>query len=133
MAEKLDLRQFYEDTKITEDHIHLLKLHSQLTDNSEKAFKIATANTAFGMLAHLNITSNEETPFIGSRLFKSGIQEFKDRSAFMYAIENLGIYDNFKLAPMAIIMIQRYRAAFDKYEAMLGIQNPFTKKENDNT
>ena len=133
MAEKLDFKQFYEDTKITEEHIHVLKLHSTLLDLAEKEFKVATANTAFGMLAHLNITSNAETPSIGSRLFLSGIKEFKDRSSFYSAIENLGIYDNFKLNPTAIIMIQRYRAAFDKYEAQLGIQNPFTKKETDNT
>lgn len=128
MAEKLDLKKFYEDTKITTEHLQILNLHSQLLDANDKSFRIATANTAFGMLAHLNITSNSETPYINTRLSKSGIDSSKTQSSFILALKDLNIYSNYKLNPTAITMIQRYRSAFDKYEAQLGIQNPFTKK-----
>jgi len=130
MAEKLDLKKFYEDTKLSPEHIHLLNIRTQSLTLKDKNYKITTANTAFGMLAHLNITSNSETPYIESRLFQSGIDSYKDRSWFFRSLSKLNIYDydNYTLNPTAITMIQRYRSAFDKYEAQLGIQNPFTKK-----
>ena len=132
MAEKLDLKKFYEDTKITTEHVQIFILHSTLRKSNDKSFRMATVNTAFGMLAHLNITSNSETSFIKTRLSKAGVDSSETQAKFIMALRDLKILSTYYLNPTAITMIQRYRSVFDKYEAKLGIQNPFTKKTNNN-
>ena len=73
MAGQIDFKQFYEQSKITSDSISLLRAKSTMFHRQDKSFKVATSNMAFGMLAHLNIINEGDTPFIFSRLPILGI------------------------------------------------------------
>ena len=129
MAGQIDFKQFYEQSKITSDSISLLRAKSTMFHRQDKSFKDATSNMAFGMLAHLNIINEGDTPFIFSRLPILGISDFSKQTTFFESLERLGIIYGTQVNPTALPLIRKYRAAFDKYEAQLGIKNPFTKKE----
>ena len=96
-------------------------------------FTVASAMEliAFGMLAHLNITSNDLTSHIEANLIKYDAKNTDSCLEFYTFLEMLKLYKNFNINPTAFPLIQRYRTAFDKYEAQMGIQNPFTKEEKD--
>lgn len=129
MAGQVDFKQFYERSKITSDSISWLHAKSAIFHRQDKSYQVATANLAFAMLAHLNIVGEGDSPFIFSRLTKIGIIDYTKQRTFFNTLETLGIVYGNNVTPTAIPLIRKYRAAFDKYEAELGITNPFVKKE----
>ena len=131
MAEKIDFKDFYEITKPTLDNLTFLKNKIHFMDLEDKQSKIELSNIAFGMLAHLNITSNDLTSHMEANLIKYDAKNTDSCLKFYTLLEMLKLYKNFNINPTAFPLIQRYRTAFDKYEAQMGIQNPFTKEEKD--
>ena len=132
MAGKVEFEQFYEHTKPTEENIRYLRARSTMFHRQDKAYKISVLNVAFGMLAHLNIVNEGDSPFIFSRLPQLGISDFAMQATCFESLERVGVIYGTKVNPTAIPHIRKYRAAFDKYEQAMGIQNPFTRKEKAN-
>ena len=127
MAEKLDFKEFYENTKPTTTNIHLLGIHISHMSKEDKNYNMATSTKAFGMLAHLNIVSNGDTPYISANLFKYGVTNPEHIRKFNEYLVDLKICRNFEINPTALPIIKKYREAFDIYEKQNGIQNPLKK------
>ena len=127
MAEKMDFRKFYEDTKPSKELIDILDSMSKRKAFLSKEKTVEIANKTFGMLAHLRITNNDTFAELAIRLPQMGISDRDYLHKTYDVLQNLKISQSVFLNPTALPTIQRYAELFDAYEKQNGIENPLSK------
>lgn len=119
MAEKPDLKNFYESTQPLPDSI-LNFYHAASQRITSKETFVNLSNIGFAMLAHLKADSFENLERHSS---------LKHYSLLSKSCKNLKIITDQKtINPTAVPMIQRYMKIFEAYEKQNGLTNPYVKK-----
>ena len=131
MAEKMDLKTFYESTKPTSQNIDGLFYDIYRNDvTSTKQGFIAASNQAFGMLAHLKAYTFdlEETNRIKRFFSLDEYTHFRGILARLQIAKSVTGQLNLVINPSVVPMIQRYIKMFEAYEQQNGIVNPYVKE-----
>lgn len=131
MAEKQDIKTFYESTKPTSKNIDILfnDIYHNNVANTKQGF-VESSNKAFAMLAHLKAyTFDIDETYRIKNMYSS-----HDFIAIQGILTKLQIAKkspakvNLDINPSAVPMIQRYMKIFEAYEKQNGLTNPYVKK-----
>ena len=131
MAEKMDLKTFYESTKPTSQNLKILFDDIFVHDiaNTKQGF-MESSNKAFAILAHLKAyTFNYDETTRIKRLYS--LSDFTKLQGILLKLQIAKKSSNpleFDFNPSAVPMIQRYIKMFEAYEQQNGIVNPYVKE-----
>jgi len=126
MAEKMELKEFYEATFPTEDSLLDFYKKIKLTKSFAREAFLETTNTAFAILGHFSGFDFSQ-PFSRDVIFKKYalLVSIPTLERFTEALQKLKILDaDWHFNPSVIPMIQRYDKIFSEYEKQNGLTNP---------
>ena len=128
MAEKMDLKTFYESTKPTSQNIDTLfyDIYRNNATSTKQGF-VDSSNKAFAMLAHLKAYTFDldETNRLKQLFSLNDYTHLKGILAKLQIAKTVTGQLNLVINPTAVPMIQRYIKIFEAYEQQNGIKNPY--------